>query len=104
LLSKGEIETRVLAKLSVFTIVGNLGASPTFRDTFTPISKLSKFDKSVTITSPVIIAVPVNEDSNSGKTDICTNNEITSEDPWGNNGFIVFSGRFVHDFWIRRVE
>ena len=43
----------------------------------------------MTITSPIIIAVPIDEYDNCSKTDIGTDDKISGEDPWGNNRFIT---------------
>jgi hypothetical protein len=102
--------------LSVVGIVSDLEAFPFwFRDiALTPLREVAELNERVTISRPVVIAVPVNKDTNGGKTNISTNDEVSGEDPWGDDGLVatklrkksilLFSGRLVHDLWVGRVE
>jgi hypothetical protein len=50
------------------------------------------------------IEIPVDEDSNCGKTNINTNYHVSEEDPSTDKLIISISGRFLHNVLIRRIE
>jgi len=75
-------------EICVITIVSNLESDPILT-TFSPVGKLAELNQCVTVTSPVVEAVPVNKDTDGGDTHIGTNDEVTSEDPRSNNSFIT---------------
>jgi hypothetical protein len=74
----------------------------------TPLGKLFKSNDRVSIVSPVIEAIPVDENTNGGNTYIKTNDEISEEGPVIYKWFItlllriklLFSRWFFHDIGI----
>lgn len=73
--------------MSVLAIVTNAEVLPV--SAFTPVGKLAEFNQRVSITGPVVGSVPVSEDSDSGKTNVGTDNAVSEEDPRGNDRFIT---------------
>jgi len=101
LFTDGEVRAWVSRELSVLSKVGSLEGCVS---AFTPVGQLAEGHKSVAISRPVVANVPVDEDTDSGQTNIGTDNEVTDENRRSDNWFIVSSGRLVHDIWVRRVE
>lgn len=58
----------------------------------------------MSISRPVIPDVPVYKDSNGGKTNIKTYDQVSDKDPSSNDLFIMSSRFLFHAERIRRVE
>lgn len=86
MLTDSEIRAWVLGEV-VLAEAGNAEVLPV--SALTPVGKLAEFNQGVSITCPVIIKVPVSEDSDSGKTNIGTNDSVSEEDPRSDDRFIA---------------
>ena len=53
------------------------------------MAELIEVHQCVVVSSPIVIHVPINEDSHCGQTNIGTNNQVTEEHPGGDDGFIT---------------
>lgn len=58
----------------------------------------------MTILSPIVAQVVVDEDRDCGQTNVCTDDTIPNEDPLCDDWFIVFTWWLLHNIRVGWVE